>query len=66
MEVIAQRGEPFDSLLVRFKREVQKDGVLATVCNRKFAKPSERRKFKREKALARLRKKENMRNFFGG
>lgn len=68
MEVVARPGEPFDSLFKRFKRLVQKDGLLNQLCNRERlgGKPSELRKFKRARALARLRKKEKIRNSFGG
>jgi ribosomal protein S21 len=68
MQVELRSGESFDSLARRFKKLIQRDGVLAQFCNRRLlgGKPSELRKFKREKALARLRKKEKIRNSFGG
>ena len=61
MEVTARPNEDFSSLLTRFKRKVQKDGIIITLCNRKFAKPSEKRRDKRNKALARFHKRERIR-----
>jgi small subunit ribosomal protein S21 len=68
MEVITHPNESFESLLKRFKRLVQRDGVLAQLCNRRLlgGKPSYKKKFKKEKALVRFRKREKARNSFGG
>lgn len=67
MQVEIRSGEVFEQLLRRFKRATWKDGILREISNRLlFAKPSEKRKFKRARALTRLRKKEKIRNSFGG
>lgn len=43
--VEARRGESFESLLRRFRRQVDKDGILKQVRERKhYEKPSERKK----------------------
>ncbi len=47
-EVIAGREESFDSLLKRFNRKVQQDGILAELRRREhFEKPSVKKKRKR-------------------
>lgn len=67
MQVELHPGEKFDSLLKRFGNIVKKDGILNEFCNRLWlATPSARKKFKKEKALARFRKREKIRNSFGG
>jgi len=60
MEVELRPGETFENLLKRFKKIVQREGILDAVEDRKKfgAKPSVRRKFKKVRALARLRKLE--------
>jgi small subunit ribosomal protein S21 len=53
-EVKLGSNEGFDSLIRRFNRQVQYDGILAEVRRRKFyAKPSEERK---RKEMAKRRK----------
>ena len=43
--VEARRGEGFESLMRRFRREVDKEGVLKMVRERKhYEKPSEKKK----------------------
>jgi len=52
--VVAGSNESFDSLLRRFSRKVQQDGILAEVRHREyFEKPSVKRK---RKAAAKRRK----------
>ena len=47
-EVIAGNDESFDSLLKRFNRKVQQDGILAELRRREhYEKPSIRRKRKK-------------------
>jgi small subunit ribosomal protein S21 len=47
-EVIAGQDENFDSLLKRFNRKVQQDGILAELRRREhYEKPSVRRKRKK-------------------
>ncbi len=47
-EVIAGKDENFDSLLKRFNRRVQQDGILAELRRREhFEKPSVKKKRKR-------------------
>ncbi len=47
-EVLAGREESLDSLLKRFNRKVQQDGILAELRRREhFEKPSVKRKRKR-------------------
>jgi len=47
-EVVAGNEESFDSLLKRFNRRVQQDGILAELRRREhFEKPSIRRKRKK-------------------
>lgn len=55
-EVIAQDGESFESLLKRFHKKVQQDGILSEIKKREFyQKPSVKRKkkeaVKRRKSL---------------
>ena len=52
--VVAGQGESFESLLKRFSRKVQQEGILAEVRRREhFEKPSVKRK---RKEAARKRK----------
>jgi len=47
-EVVASENESFDSLLKRFNRRVQQDGILSELRRREhYEKPSVRRKRKR-------------------
>ena len=47
-EVVAGQDENFDSLLKRFNRKVQQDGILAELRRREhYEKPSVRRKRKK-------------------
>jgi len=60
--VVAGDNESFDSLLRRFSRKVQQDGILAEVRHREyFEKPSVKRKrkaaAKRRKSARALRKR---------
>lgn len=53
-QVIAEEGETFESLLKRFNKKVQADGVLSEIKRREyFEKPSVKRK---KKAAAKRRK----------
>lgn len=53
-EVRVNKGESLDSALKRFKRSIQKSGVLAEVRKREhYEKPSVRRKKKSEAARRR-------------
>ena len=48
-EVVARDEESFDSLLKRFNKRVQQDGILAEIRRREyFEKPSVRRKRKKQ------------------
>lgn len=50
-EIEVRRGESFEAALRRFKRQVEKEGTLRTIRDRKYyEKPSER---KRKKAKSR-------------
>ena len=56
--VVSGNNESFESLLKRFNRKVQQDGVLSEVRHREyFEKPSVKRK---RKAAARQRKSARM------
>ncbi|MCR5661465.1 MAG: 30S ribosomal protein S21 [bacterium] len=55
METIVNEGEPIEVALKRFRRQCQKEGVLAEVKKREFYdKPSVRRK---KKAIAARRRR---------
>ncbi len=57
-EVKALEGEDFERLLKRFKKEVEKAGVLSELKKREFyEKPSERKKKKLKAARRRALKK---------
>jgi len=68
MQVELRFGESFDSLVRRFKKVIQRDEILVQLCNRELlgGKPSHKKKFKRERALARFHKRERIRKSFGG
>jgi small subunit ribosomal protein S21 len=56
-QVIARNGEPFENLLKRFKRIVERDGVLADLRKHEFfEKPSIKRKRKQAAAKKRREK----------
>ena len=58
-EVTAGQEESFDSLLKRFNRKVQQDGILAELRRREhFEKPSVRRKRKIEAARRKARRRQ--------
>ncbi len=64
-EVKAQDGEDFERLLKRFKKEVEKAGILSELKKREFyEKPSEKRKRRlkaaRRRAMKRARKEKSM------
>lgn len=60
-EVIAQEGESFESLLRRFLRRVQQDGVLSEIKRREhYEKPSVKRKKKEA-----TKKRKSYRGSFG-
>lgn len=64
-EVKALDGEDFERLLKRFKKEVEKAGILSELKKREFyEKPSERRKRRlkaaRRRALKKARKEKMM------
>jgi len=59
--VVVREGEPFDSALRRFKKQIQRSGVLAEAKKRRaYDKPSVKRKKKailaRKRALKKLRR----------
>ena len=55
-KVVADRGESFESMLRRFKKAVQEEGILSEVRKRRFyEKPSQIRK--REKAAKQRKSK---------
>jgi small subunit ribosomal protein S21 len=52
--------EPFEAAMRRFKRSVEKSGILAEVRGRQFyEKPSTKRQRQRAAAIKRTRKKNN-------
>lgn len=64
-EVKAQEGEDFERLLKRFKKEVEKAGILSELKKREFyEKPSEKKKRRlkaaRRRAMKRVRKEKSM------
>ncbi|GAB4431179.1 MAG: 30S ribosomal protein S21 [bacterium] len=64
-EVKAQEGEDFERLLKRFKKEVEKAGILSELKKREFyEKPSEKKKRRlkaaRRRAMKRARKERSM------
>lgn len=64
-EVKAQDGEDFERLLKRFKKEVEKAGILSELKKREFyEKPSEKKKRRlkaaRRRAMKRVRKEKSM------
>lgn len=64
-EVKAQEGEDFEKLLKRFKKEVEKAGILSELKKREFyEKPSEKKKRRlkaaRRRAMKRARKERSM------
>ncbi|MBM4327496.1 MAG: 30S ribosomal protein S21 [Deltaproteobacteria bacterium] len=59
--VVVREGEPFDSAIRRFKKQIQRSGVLAEAKKRRaYDKPSVKRKKKavlaRKRALKKLRR----------
>ncbi len=57
-KVVADRGESFESMLRRFKKAVQEEGILSEVRRRRYyEKPSQLRK--REKAAKQRKSRRN-------
>lgn len=47
-KIDVRKGEPFESALRRFKREIEREGILREVRDRKhYEKPSEKRRRKK-------------------
>ena len=47
-EVEVRKGESFESALRRFKRKIERDGILREIRNRKhYEKPSDKKRKKR-------------------
>lgn len=56
-KVVARKDESVESLIRRFKKKVDKDGILMDMYNKEFYKsPSVKRREKHENALKRARK----------
>lgn len=55
--VIARPGEQIDVLIARFKRAVQKEGILLKVADKESYIPKSRKKYQKKKNMAFLRKK---------
>jgi small subunit ribosomal protein S21 len=63
--VVPRKDEPFEKTLRRFRREVEKAGILKTAKVRKYSeKPSERKK--RKARAARKRRIRKVRRFTRG
>jgi small subunit ribosomal protein S21 len=61
--VIVDENEPFEKALKKFKRLVEKEGILTEVRRRQFyEKPSEKRKRKERQARKRILKAMKKRN----
>lgn len=59
-KVILRENESFDSLMKRFKKKVQDDGIAQELKRREYyLSPSQKRKRKSELAEARRRKQES-------
>jgi small subunit ribosomal protein S21 len=59
-EVKSRKGEPFESLLRRFRRAVEQDGIMRELKKRKhYLSPSEKKKEKRKLAEKRRRKEKS-------
>ncbi|MCA9799880.1 MAG: 30S ribosomal protein S21 [Cyanobacteria bacterium HKST-UBA06] len=57
-EVEVNQGEPIESALKRFKKKIQKAGILSEIKRReRYEKPSQRRKRKKEAAKKRSHKR---------
>ena len=52
-QVVLLEGEPFESLLKRFNRKVQQDGILSEVRRRQHFEPPSVRRKKKEAAKRR-------------
>ena len=67
-EAKARPGESFESLMRRFKRAVERSGILSELKEReRYEKPSEKRKRKEAAARKReLKRQEKTVNFFNG
>ena len=62
MTVYLQRGESFDSLLRRFRKQVQRSRILSQVRRKRhFVSKSEERRFAMRKAIRRERKRQRRR-----
>jgi len=56
--VVSREGEPFDSLLKRFRKEVTQSGILTQVRKRRyFISKGELRRIKKKKGIQRARRK---------
>ncbi len=63
MFVIVDENEPFEKALKKFKRLVEKEGILTEVRRRQFyEKPSEKRKRRERQARKRILKAMKKRN----
>ena len=51
------KGESFESALRRFKRQIEKEGILREIRDRKhYEKPSEKKRKKRSKSFSRRKR----------
>lgn len=57
--IILKQGESLDSAIRRFRHEVNEAGIFEEIKKREFAmSKSQRKKYKHEKALKRIKKEE--------
>ena len=57
IKIKSKQNEPFEKLFRRFKRAVEKEGIMREMKKRRhYLKPSERKKEKRKAAAKRRRK----------
>jgi small subunit ribosomal protein S21 len=62
-KVLVRQGEPIDRAIGRFKRQVNRDGVLKELKMRsRFEKPSMKRRRKAKERLKTMRKAERLNN----
>jgi len=60
--VIVDENEPFEKALKKFKRLVEKEGILTEVRRRQYEKPSEKKKRRERQARKRILKAMKKRN----
>ena len=56
------KGEPLEAMLRRFKKKVEKSGVIADIRKKEYyVAPAEAKRIKHKKAVQRLRKEQSKR-----